>query len=61
MFKAFKKFCSHIDEILAILYRVNNFLMTIDKNAHNVTKILEEEQAKLKLLEEKEKFYNADN
>lgn len=61
MFKAFKKFCSHVDELIAILYRINNFLMTIDENAHNVTKILQEEQAKLKLLDEKEKFLNADN
>ena len=60
MFKAFKKFCSHVDELIAILYRINNFLMTIDSNAHHVTEILQQEQEKFKLLEEKEKFLNAD-
>lgn len=60
MFKAFKKFCSHIDEIIEILYKINSFLMTIDANAHSVTEILKQEQEKLKLLEEKEKFLHAD-
>lgn len=60
MLKAFKKFCSHVDEIISILYRINSFLMSIDAHAHEVSKIVEQEQEKIKLLEEKERFLNAD-
>ena len=60
MFKNFRKFCSKVDEFIAILYRINDFLMRIDENAHNVTEILKQEQEKLKLLDEKERFLDVD-